>query len=70
MFSAPGTPRSLAPLVWPLPTLERQGLSPAALQISEDYRFAGGLSLRSRRHRRTLLSLGSTVMPSTASGLH
>lgn len=51
----------LAQLVWPPLSLERQGLSAAASKKSEDYRFAGGLSLLSHRRPRTLLSLGSTV---------
>lgn len=51
----------LAQLVWPPLRLERQGLSAAASKKSEDYRFAGGLSLLSHRRPRTLLSLGSTV---------
>lgn len=53
-------PHSLAQLVWALPSLEKQGLSTAASQKSEYYRFAGGLSLLSHRSPRTLLSLGST----------
>lgn len=55
------TPCSLAPWVWLLPSPERQGLSTTASQNSEDYRFAGGLSLLSHRLWCTLLSLGSTV---------
>lgn len=50
---------SLAQLVWTLSSLERQGLSVAASQKSEDYRFASGPSLLSHRCPRTLLSLGS-----------
>lgn len=49
----------LTQLVWPPLRLERQGLSAAASKKSEDYRFAGGLSLLSHRRPRTLLSLGS-----------
>lgn len=55
------TPRPLSSLAWLLPGLARQGLSTTAPQKSEDYRFAGGLSLLSHRLRCVLLSLGSTV---------
>lgn len=57
-------------LVWPLPSLERQGLSAAALQKSEDYRAAGDLSLLSDRHDAPCYLWAQLSLPCAVSGLH
>lgn len=57
-------------LVWPLPSLERQGLSAAVMQKSEDYRVAGDLSLLSDRRDAPCYLWAQLSLPCTVSGLH